>query len=284
VNIATPAAGETFANGQVADTSFSCSQASPGPGVSSCTDQTGRASGSAIDTSHAGTYTLTVTARSPDGVQGTASVTYTVLPPAPVGSTGQAWGITQTVALLDGTVDPEGAVVSSCRFEYGVSSVYGSTAACAFSPGEGSAPVAVSAALSHLRSGTQYHYRLVVTGPGGTTNGGDGVFTTATAPCLARVGHVRISGATVRVPLAASGSSGMRCTVHATLRTLHGRHLVANKTVMVRTGSKRTIRLSLSRAGRKLLRSSHELKVSLEVRQTTPRKQHTLATKPLTLR
>ena len=68
---------------QALASSFSCTEGAGGPGISSCTDQYGRPSGAAIDTSTPGTYTLTVTAQSADGLSSSSSVTYTVVLPAP---------------------------------------------------------------------------------------------------------------------------------------------------------------------------------------------------------
>src|ERR1700727_1173350 len=68
----------------------------------------------------------------------------------------------QTSATLHGTVDPEGVLVSGCRFEYGTSTFYGQNAPCVpRNPGSGTAAVAVSADLNGLQSGVTYHFRLL---------------------------------------------------------------------------------------------------------------------------
>lgn len=67
-----------------------------------------------------------------------------------------------TSVTLNGTVNPEGRPVTSCVFEYGLTSAYGHTVPC--SPanlGEGMSPVAVSAHITGLTPGDAYHYRLV---------------------------------------------------------------------------------------------------------------------------
>jgi len=76
--ITTPVAGTTYAQGQVVDSSFSCSEGTDGPGLSSCHDQAGHGSGATLDTSTTGSHTFTVTATSTDGQTATASVTYAV--------------------------------------------------------------------------------------------------------------------------------------------------------------------------------------------------------------
>jgi hypothetical protein len=79
---------------------------------------------------------------------------------------------------LNATVDPEGSLVLSCRFEYGPTSAYGDSVPCDPDPGFGDDPVSASAEVSGLQPNTEYHYRVVVTNEGGTTNGDDVELTT----------------------------------------------------------------------------------------------------------
>ncbi len=78
-------------------------------------------------------------------------------------STGAVSGVTETGATLTGAVDPDGVQVTSCEFEYGATTAYGSSAPCSQSPpeiGSGSSAVAVSATVTALAPGSVYHYRL----------------------------------------------------------------------------------------------------------------------------
>jgi hypothetical protein len=81
--IDSPQDGQTYNVGDAAPTSFSCSDGSGGPGISSCVDSNGATSdqGGTLDTSTPGTFTYTVTATSGDGQTSSASVSYTVAAP-----------------------------------------------------------------------------------------------------------------------------------------------------------------------------------------------------------
>ncbi len=77
-SISMPASGAVFAVGQSVKTRFSCVDGTGGPGIVSCVDQGGRASGAQLDTATTGVHELIVTATSTDGQSGIASVSYTV--------------------------------------------------------------------------------------------------------------------------------------------------------------------------------------------------------------
>src|SRR5207249_4056488 len=89
-----------------------------------------------------------------------------------------ASAVTQTSATVNATVNPNGIQVSECRFEYGPSTAYGQSAPCAQSPGSGTSPVPVSAALESLSEGATYHFRIAATDANGTSFGSDWTFTT----------------------------------------------------------------------------------------------------------
>jgi hypothetical protein len=79
VSIALPANGSSYVQGQAVSSSFSCDDGAGGSWLVSCVDQSGRPSGSPLDTSTLGSHTFTVTATTRDGLTGTSSVTYQVL-------------------------------------------------------------------------------------------------------------------------------------------------------------------------------------------------------------
>lgn len=81
-SIVTPANGATYTQGQVVGASFTCAEGAGGSGLASCLDQSGRPSGTPLDTAATGRHAFTVTATSKDGLTSSASVAYTVVAPA----------------------------------------------------------------------------------------------------------------------------------------------------------------------------------------------------------
>lgn len=97
---------------------------------------------------------------------------------APSAVTGATSSLTQSSVTLNATVNPNGAKVGACFFEYGASESYGSIAECTELPGSGTTPVTVSASIVGLSANTSYHFRIVATNPGGTSYGIDQALTT----------------------------------------------------------------------------------------------------------
>jgi hypothetical protein len=77
-SITTPANGATYQQSRTVASNFSCTDGANGSGISSCTDQNGHNTGTAIDTSTTGSHTFTVTTTSSDGLSSSSTVTYTV--------------------------------------------------------------------------------------------------------------------------------------------------------------------------------------------------------------
>ena len=125
------------------------------------------------------TYHFRISATNPGGTSNGSDVPFTTQPfIAPTAVTATATSITQTSATLNATVNPNEGTVSECKFEYGTTIAYGSTASCSSLPGSGTSPVAVSASLTGLINKTTYHFRISATNPGGTGKGSDQTFTT----------------------------------------------------------------------------------------------------------
>jgi phosphodiesterase/alkaline phosphatase D-like protein len=117
---------------------------------------------------------------------------------SPSVSTGNATGITNTGAVVNGTVNPEGQSSTNYAFQYGTSTMYGHETT--LTPVSGTTTLNVSATLAGLVPGTTYHYRIIATSNGGTTVGADGSFkTTGTAPPPPPVKPVATTGASSSV-------------------------------------------------------------------------------------
>jgi IPT/TIG domain len=124
------------------------------------------------------TYRVRVVATSLGGTSHGAERTFTTLPNPPTAETSAASSLAPTSATLDATVNPNAGDVSDCKFEYGKTVGYGSTATCLSLPGSGSSPIAVLADITGLTANTTYHYRIVAANSGGTSAGTDQTFTT----------------------------------------------------------------------------------------------------------
>jgi fibronectin type III domain protein len=93
----------------------------------------------------------------------------------PVVTTNAATNVTNSAAMLNGAVNPNG-VTTSVHFEYGLTTSYGSsTVTHSYS---GHTTQKVMANISGLSPNTTYHFRLVGTNSGGTRYGSDRIFTT----------------------------------------------------------------------------------------------------------
>ncbi|HVC25655.1 MAG TPA: hypothetical protein VND23_07855 [Acidimicrobiales bacterium] len=141
------------------------------------------------------TYHYDIVGRSAAGTAYGADWTFTT-GGSPRPTTAAASVVGAFAARLAGSLDPEGRG-ATWRFQYGPTPAYGSTTAVEHLAA-GSAPVAVYAVVSGLSPGTTYHFRLVSSGPGGTTYGGDATFTTP-GPTLAASAATVTYGRAVRL-------------------------------------------------------------------------------------
>ncbi len=212
----------------------------------------------------------------------------------PVVTTGAAGSITQTAASVAGTVNPSGAEITGCHIDYGTTEAYGAQVSCSpAGPGSGVTAVGVTGALAGLNAGTAYHYRVVATNVGGTTDGPDQTFTTETPPVekpvekpaekpvekiigksLPPAGSVSVSGGKVKkgklqLTVVCKGlpESVCRGTLKLTVKVKQGKK---SKTVTVATvsyslgvGQSKTFTLKLSSTVTKLLKKAHHLKAAV---------------------
>ncbi len=93
---------------------------------------------------------------------------------------GAATGVTGTQATVNGSINPEGATITECFVEYGLSKSYGKSAPCSGSLPADTVPHPVSASLSGLSpQSTVYHFRFVVKTAIAKLRSSDGTFATA---------------------------------------------------------------------------------------------------------
>jgi hypothetical protein len=98
--------------------------------------------------------------------------------PPPDVITDDASSIQEKEATLNGRINPHGTQ-TSYRFEYGTSTAYGTSIPVPNGEaGSSNGFVSRSAKITNLQPNTHYHYRVVGTGPAGTTYGTDHAFTT----------------------------------------------------------------------------------------------------------
>ncbi len=128
-------------------------------------------------------YHFRVNGVNSNGTTNGSDMTFTTAPPPPTVVTTAASGIGLTTATVNGTVNANNSS-ATVTFQYGLTVAYGSTVAGVPSPVTGTTVTNVSAALSGLTGNTTYHYRVVATSAGGTSNGNDMTFNTAGPPIV----------------------------------------------------------------------------------------------------
>jgi YVTN family beta-propeller protein len=144
---------------------------------------------------------------------------------APTVGTMAASANTQTSATLNASVNPEGAEVSECKFEYGTTTSYGSSASCSPPPGSGGSPVAVSASVTGLAANTTYHFRISATNARGTSKGSDRSFTTLPNPptvVTELASSITHSSATLNATVNPNGAEVSECKFELATTTAYG--------------------------------------------------------------
>lgn len=121
--------------------------------------------------------------------------------------TGSASAIKAEEATIGATVNPEGATVSECGFEYGPTEEYGQNVPCAQSVGSGTSPVSVSAQLVGLEGGTTYHYRVFTRNSAGILRAEDKTLTTSPTAVIeeATAENITASSAELRAKINPTG-------------------------------------------------------------------------------
>jgi tripartite motif-containing protein 71 len=107
--------------------------------------------------------------------------TSTISPPTV--TTGSATDITETRAVLNGTVDPEGSA-TKYYFVYGTEEEKLTSKTAEASAGSGTSSLEVSEAVTGLAASTTYYFRIVATNGGGTREGAEQSFATSAKPTV----------------------------------------------------------------------------------------------------
>jgi phosphodiesterase/alkaline phosphatase D-like protein len=124
------------------------------------------------------TYHFRVSATNADGTSRGGDQTFKTPAAVPAIAIDAPTELSQTSAMLNAAVNPEGRQVKSCKFEYGPSPEYGASVPCTPAPGAGHGFVPVSAEISGLEANVGYAYRVVATNAEGTATSAGGFFTT----------------------------------------------------------------------------------------------------------
>ncbi|HEV2945483.1 MAG TPA: hypothetical protein VGX26_10260 [Solirubrobacteraceae bacterium] len=121
-------------------------------------------------------YRLVATDPPHGGIAYGADRTFTTVVLAPAVETDPAM-VNTTTATITGGVLPQG-LDTTYQFEYGFTNSYTMSTPTG-DAGSAITPVPVTQSLTGLNPSTTYHYRLVATSDGGTTDGADETFTTS---------------------------------------------------------------------------------------------------------
>ena len=161
----------------------------------------------------------------PDPTEGPASKAPGSQQP-PALETDPATSVAARSATLQATVNPDGAAITECEFEYGAPPEYGKSVPCSSSPGSGTTPTPVSASATHLEPESSYHFRIVAKNAGGTSVGPDLPLTTAPAegpsPETGTAGPVGKSSATLTGTVNPEGSEVTNCRFEYGTTTAYG--------------------------------------------------------------
>ena len=218
--------------------------------------------------------------------------------------TGAASGVSASSATVAGAVNPNGAAVN-VSFQFGATTAYGqSTAAQRLGPDN--VADAFTGALTGLPAATTIHYRAVATGDFGTLAGADQTLKTSTAPPpppaagKAKSGKPHVSGTSVTDRITCTGQASCQVTIKLTVKETRRHHKlvavsaahkpkpkpkVTHKIVVLGTtsatiaaGHSQTLRVSLNRKGRALLKARHHLTATFTVAQIVSGKSRPVTT------
>ncbi len=160
------------------------------------------------------TYYVRLTAKNSFGREYGATVSFKTPPTKPAVTSEKPTVIGRHSATFRGIVNPQGAEVTVCEFEYGTTPALGSKVECSSLPGNGENGVRVTAEVSGLGESTVYYYRAVATNEYGTKYGNTVKFSTyPSAPKVAPVGanHITSDSAQLNATVNPDASNVTSC-------------------------------------------------------------------------
>jgi len=176
--------------------------------------------------------------------------------PPPKVTVGPAKQVTSTAATLTGTVNPNGSA-TSCWFEYGRTSAYGSRTPVR-SVGSGSKSKKLSARITGLTPGTVYDYELACRNLGGQASQGPANFRTQSEVSFRGSSTISVSrSGMLSVALHCRGH--LRCVGSLTLTGMGGKRLARRVRYSVRPRRTAHISMRLTRRTRRRLSRRHHL-------------------------
>jgi hypothetical protein len=214
--------------------------------------------------------------------------------------TGAASGVTTSAATVAGAVNPNGAAVR-VSFQFGTTTAYGQATAVQTLGPDDTADL-FTAVLAGLPAGTTIHYRAIATGDFGTLAGADQTLKTTSpppppTPGKAKAGKPHVSGTSVTDLITCTGQTSCKVTMKLTVKETRKHHKivavsashkskpkVTHKVVVLGTtsatipaGQSKTLRISLNKKGRALLKARHHLTATLTVAQIASGKSRQVA-------
>ncbi len=219
-------------------------------------------------------YHYRLTATNASGPSNGADQTFTTPALATV-STGAPSSVSQTSAVVNGVVNPQGHS-TSYYFQYGTSTSYGVQTTPA-GAGRGTSNVAVHATLTGLAPGTVYHYRIVGQNSGGIATGADQTFTTTAnviqsrVAFMGRMGFVS-PGAIIGVSAGCFGGT-TRCGGHVTMS--HDGVLIGQRNFSIAPNTGGFQNIGINAQGKQMLKANRPFRLlAVDVDVTTDDGQH----------
>ncbi len=239
-SITVPVANHTYPLGQAVATSFSCTEGPNGPGVKTCSDGSGGSGTSGqLDMSRVGSHDYTVTATSRDGQTAAATVPYLVAAPPSLTITSPSNGVVYRTGqrILANYACAEGAGGTGLD-----------TTGCV-------GPVANGAAIETSTPG-MYSFTVRATSTDGLTRSLTVDFRVVPPPAM-----IAIRTTTARVSARGAFTVSLSCGrgpagCAGSLNVNVGRRKIASARFALAAGHVASVKMSLTKAGRRLLASA----------------------------